>query len=128
MEELQINGDLSKLGNFAKDISEFKEFSIDGFRCFSARLTNRSVDYYIGYVAFGNEYSTAVDLAIENSGELLLKRYEHLFEGLIFLGVDLNHMYDREKGVCLDEKTLHYELKTVIEFVKRFTDGSSCQE
>ncbi|SFK46689.1 hypothetical protein SAMN04487865_108210, partial [Succinivibrio dextrinosolvens] len=51
MEELQINGDFSKLGNFAKDISEFKEFSIDGFRCFSARLTNRSVDYYIGYVA-----------------------------------------------------------------------------
>lgn len=142
MEELQINGNFSKLGNFAKDISEFKEFSIDGFRCFSARLTNRSFDYYIGYVAFGNEYSTAVDLAIENSGELpeeveitwekkippILKRYEHLFEGLIFLGVDLNHMYDREKGVCLDEKTLHYELKTVIEFVKRFTDGSSRQE
>ena len=52
----------------------------------------------------------------------------HFFEGLIFLGVDLNHMYDREKGVCLDEKMLHYELKTVIEFVKRFTDDSSSHQ
>lgn len=134
MEELQVNGKFSKNGYWAKDISEYKEFSIDGFRCFSARLTNRFVDYYIGYVAFDNEYSTAVDLAIENFKELpedvditweknippILKRFEHLFEGLIFLGVDLNHMYDREKGVCLDEKTLHYELKTVIEFVKKF--------
>ena len=134
MKELQVNGEFSKLKGFSKDISEFKEFSIDGFRCFSARLTNRSVDYYIGYVAFDNEYSTAIDLAIEKSRELpedveitwekkippILKRYEHLFEGLIFLGVDLNHMYDREKGVCLDEKTLRYELKTVIEFVNHF--------
>ena len=53
-------------------ISEFKEFSIDGFRCFSARLTNSSVDYYIGYVAFDNEYSTAVDLAIENFQRMLI--------------------------------------------------------
>ena len=134
MKELQVNGEFSKLKGFSKDISEFKEFSIDGFRCFSARLTNRSVDYYIGYVAFDNEYSTAIDLAIEKSRELpedveitwekkippIQKRYEHLFEGLIFLGVDLNHMYDREKGVCLDEKTLRYELKTVIEFVNHF--------
>jgi len=134
MKELQVNGEFSKLKGFSKDISEFKEFSIDGFRCFSARLTNRSVDYYIGYVAFDNEYSTAIDLAIENSRELpedveitwekkippILKRYKHLFEGFIFLGVDLNHMYDREKGVCLDENTLIYELKTVIEFVNHF--------
>lgn len=139
MEVLQINGNYSKLGGFAKDISEFKEFSIDGFRCFSARLTNRSVDYYIGYVAFDKEYSTAVDLALEHWCELpegvdiswektippILQRYKHLYEGLSFLGVDLNHTYDKAKDVCLDEKTLHYELKTVIDFVKQFNDVCS---
>ena len=134
MKELQVNGEFSKLKGFSKDISEFKEFSIDGFRCFSARLSNIYEDFLVGYIAFDDEYSSAIDMALENTYELpegvdiswerkippILRRFKHLFEGLIFLGVDLNHTYDKEKGVCLDEKTLRYELKTVIDFVNHF--------
>ena len=131
------NSNLSTNKNTSKTISEFKEFELEGFKCFSARYTHIRLpeEYYVGYIAFPKDYATAVKAAQIDSNGLpddveitwfneygippILDAHADKYKDFLFLGADLNHIFEKKLGMCLNEIRLHYELKAIIHLVTK---------